>query len=561
MFHSRFCPSLSVVVVFSIVVFATVALAEAPWAMVGANSARTNQSSFQGPAAEISLLWKVPTEHEESLYATVAEDGTIFALDQKLYAYDRDGRLSFQKDLGPAYCYGTEVGVIDGDIVYAGLVNTLYAFNVGGTKTGEYTIADLSYDFYFMTPAIGPDREIILPMRKGDDSIGAPGAIARVSPEGTLCWMFELGGLNLLFPPAVSRDGGIIVCVADLNDIWAAELPTSLLCFEANGTLRWRNDNIALGVPLVDDGNGQVLVRASLEHREPSIVAFDLETGDLDWEFAPGGDYSYDEGIDFGRGMPLALDAANGVCYAFWSSYTWDYNESQLLTAIGPNGELLWSNEWADNGQRDYLLSRHPIVDADGFVYLFYSREEYEHDVQVRVVCCSEVFDSSGREVAHNEYLSQETTWDWCCEPAIGPDNRIYMFAQDFDHPVTSCLYAFGPGSEPPPEYRPTILSAGYGLSNVTDADGGLLTINAQVYHPLGTSKIASVEVLMNGQPTGLVLLSNGTDGQYNLTTEVPPGFLFAGQFLLELVATDTEGKVSDTWPYFTVGRSSVQTP
>ncbi|RLC44809.1 MAG: hypothetical protein DRH70_08415, partial [Candidatus Coatesbacteria bacterium] len=104
-------------------------------------------------------------------------------------------------------------------------------------------------------------------------------------------------------------------------------------------------------------------------------------------------------------------------------------------------------------------------------------------------------------------------------------------------------------------------LSAGYGLSHVTDAEGGLLTITANVYHPLGTSKIASVEVLLSGQPTGLLLLPSGTDGQYSLNTQIAPGLLPAGQFLLELVATDTDGNTSDVWPYFTVGRSLSQTP
>ena len=489
----------------------------------------------------------------------MAEDGTVFALDQDLYAYDRDGRLSFRRDLGPAYFYGTKVGVIDGDVVYAGLLNTLHAFNVSGTKIGEYTIPDLFDDFYFMTPAIGPDREIILPMRKGDESIGAPGAIASMWwVDGSLNWMFELGGLNLLYPPAVNRDGLIVVSVADLNDPFAAELQTSLLCFEPNGDLHWRNDNMALGVPLVDDVNGRVLIRASLDNREPSIVAFDLERGELAWEFAPGGDYSYDEDVNFGRGMPLALDTANGVCYAFWESYTWDSTESQLLTAIGPGGQLLWSSEWADNEERDYFLSRHPIIDADGFVYVFYSWGEYdEQGVEQRVVCCCEVFDPEGQMIAQNEYPSDSGGFSWLgCEPAIGPDRRIYMFAQDFDYPVTCSLYAFGTDSEPPPEYRPTILSAGYGLSHLTHADGGLLTINANVHHPLGTSKIASVEVLINGQPTGFSLLHGESPGQYSLSVDIAPGMLSLGQFLLELVATDTDGKASDLWPYLTVASS-----
>ena len=556
MFHGTILNSskLFVAVVVLFTLFACQALAEAPWAMVGASSARTNQSSWSGPGEEMRLVWKVPTEHRGGLYATVAEDGTVFALDHNLYGYDKDGRLSFQEDIGPAYWYGTEVGLIDGNRVHAGLVNTLYTFGVGGGKISEYTIPDLSDDYYFMTPAIGIDGEIILPMRKSDSCIGAPGAIASISADGGLNWMFELGGLNMLFPPSLTEDGKVILCVGDLNDPWADRTATSLLCLEPNGMLRWRQDNNAFGFPLVDNANGRVLVRANVEFKSWSVLAFDLETGDLDWESAPG--YFYDEDVNGGKGLPLALDSARGVCYAFWYSYTWDY--TQVLTAIGPGGEVLWSNEWADNRERTYDLPSHPMVDGDGFVYVFYSWEEYEQGVQVRAVGCSEVFDPEGQMIAHNEYPSDSTWGFWSnCEPAIGPDSRIYMFAQDFDYPVTCSLYAFGTGSEPAPEYRPTILTAGYGLSGVTDSDGGLLTINASVHHPLGASNIASVDVLINGQPTGFSLLPGASRGEYSLSVEISPGMLSPGQFLLELVATDTEGHTSDVWPYFTVGRSS----
>jgi hypothetical protein len=553
MFHGTILNSskLFVTVVVLTTLFACQALAEAPWAMFGANSARTNQSSWSGPGEEMRLLWRVPTEHRGGLYATVAEDGTVFALDHNLYGYDRDGRLSFQEDIGPAYWYGTEVGLIGGDRVYAGLVNTLYTFGVSGGKIGEYTIPDLFDNFYFMTPAIGPAGEIILPMRKGDSSIGAPGAIASISADGGLNWMFELGGLNLPFPPSLTDDGRVMLCIGDLNDLWGG--PTSLVCLDPNGMLRWRQDNIAFGFPLVDNADGRVLVRANVYFKSPSVLAFDLDTGDFDWEFVPG--FSCDEPAYDGKGLPLALDSSSGVCCAFWYSWSWEYDQSQVLTAIGPDGELAWSVAWQDNRERSYYLPSHPIVDADGLVYVFYSWQQHEQGVDTGGVGCSEVFDPQGLMIAHNEYPSTSLFWT-CCEPAIGPDNRIYMFAGDFDYPVTSCLYAFGTGSEPAPEYRPTILTAGYGLSNVTD-EGGTLNINASVSHPLGASNISSVDVLINGQPTGLSLLPGASRGEYSLSVQIAPGMLSPGQFLLELVATDTEGHTSDVWPYFTVGRSS----
>ena len=113
------------------------------------------------------------------------------------------------------------------------------------------------------------------------------------------------------------------------------------------------------------------------------MLAFDLATGNFLWEFAPDGAYSYDEGINDSKGVPLALDSDNGICYAFWES--WGQHRSQLLTAIGPGSALVWSREWTDDRQRSFELPTHPIIDADGLVYLFYSWTEVEQGVPQRV--------------------------------------------------------------------------------------------------------------------------------------------------------------------------------
>jgi len=530
--RSRFCSSLLVVIVISITLFACQALAEAPWAMVGANSARTNQSAYQGPGEDMSLLWKVPTPHDTDalfyagVHATVAEDGTVFSLDNALFGYDADGTMLFELSLGPIFSYGARAGVIHNGVVHAGLVNSLYTFSLNGNVVGQYIVPDSSEDYYFLTPALAPSGDIILPMRRVDDSIGADGLVSCVSVDRSTEWTLELG--PLLYPPAVAEDGSVIICTGDVNSL-AWGIPTTLYSFGADGTLNWRNEDMALGIPMVDDVNGRVLVRSDLDHRQPSILSFDLTTGALLWEFVPGGFYGYDEGINDGMGQPLALDGATGNCYAFFDSCE-DYR-SQVILAIDLDGHLAWFKEWADNEDVIFDLPRHPILDADGLVYVFYSRIEFDQGIERGAVCCLDVFDPAGDTIAHNEYPAGLIDFFWAgVEPAIGPDNRIYMFAQDFDHPITCSLYAFGPSSTAT-QQRPTILTAGYGLSNITD-QGGTLTISASVSHPLGASNISSVDVLINGQPTGF------------------------GQFLLELVATDIEGNTSDVWPYFTVASS-----
>ena len=556
MFHGTILNSskLFVAVVVLIALYACQALAEAPWAMVGANSARTNQSSFPGPGEEMSLLWKAATPHDTDalfyagVFATIAEDGTVFSIDNALFGYDADGHLLFERNLGPMFSYGTRAGMIDNDVVHAGLVNSLYTFSLNGNVLDQYTVPDSSEDYYFLTPALAPSGNIILPMRRNEDSIGFDGALSSVSADRGAEWTLDFG--PLLYPPTVAEDGSVIVCTGDVNSM-AWEMPTTLYCLRADGTLKWRNDDIALGLPMVDDVRGRVLVRSSLDHRQPSVLAFDLATGDFLWEYAPGGGYGYDEGINDGLGQPLALDATTGACYGFFDSCE-DYH-SQVILAIDADGHLAWYKGWADTDDVAFGLPSHPILDADGLVYVFYSRTELDQGVERGSFCCAEVFDPVGALLSQSEYPqagSSDVSWA-LADPAIGPDNRIYMFAQDFDHPVTCSLYAFGP-SETAPRQRPTILTAGYGLSDVTD-QGGTLTISASVSHPLGASNISSVDVLINGQPTGFSLLPGVSRGEYSLSLNISAGMLNPGRFLLELVATDTEGNTSDVWPYFTV--------
>ena len=545
-YFSKTCLALTLL---SMVLCFGVALADAPWAMVCANSARTNQSGWSGPGADIDIAWKVPTQHTPPhLRATVAENGTVFCQELGLFAYDNTGKLILERSLGQAFHNGTQVGLIDGDMVYAGLVNTLYGFDLQGREVGQYTVPDLSTDYYFVTPAMGASGEIILPMRRGSDGFWVDGAIDSIFLGGDPNWSLNLDSLT--FPPAVSQGGEIVVCTEIERGF---EIHTLLACLESDGSVRWQRTDVADGWPMIDNARNRILVRSlSDEYGGSAVMAFDMETGQDVWSFMPASiDPDYFDAFASGE-WPLALDTNSGICYAFWQIY--GENASWVLMAIGPDSEPVWSRKWQDDREKVFDLPDHAIIDVDGLIYIFYSFTRRELGIQQGVVCCVDVLDAAGALMQQKEYGGSETGFSWMgCNPAIGPDKRVYMFAQDFDHPVTCSLFAFGTDSGPAPEYRPTILSAGYGLSGITESDGGVLKINAEVYHPLGFSRVQSVEVWLNGDPTTYALLGTGTSGEFSLTVDVPAGFLQPGQFMLELIARDTDGKLSDVWPYLTV--------
>ena len=100
-----------------------------------------------------------------------------------------------------------------------------------------------------------------------------------------------------------------------------------------------------------------------------------------------------------------------------------------------------------------------------------------------------------------------------------------------------------------PPLSSPEALQA---ASTELSANGGRLHISATVSHPLSYASIERVEVLIGGQPTGIVLQPTDTPGLYDLRLDLSDTRLPPGEHVLEIVATDTAGKRSDVWPYLT---------
>jgi hypothetical protein len=109
-------------------------------------------------------------------------------------------------------------------------------------------------------------------------------------------------------------------------------------------------------------------------------------------------------------------------------------------------------------------------------------------------------------------------------------------------------------------DQRPYIMVGGYWDTQISSAAGGRVTLLCYVSDPQGPGNIAQVELYFNQRPTGVTLFDDGRHGDFaandsvfGIQFDIDPGSLPAGQYLLELVATDRDGNQSDMWPYLTI--------
>lgn len=105
----------------------------------------------------------------------------------------------------------------------------------------------------------------------------------------------------------------------------------------------------------------------------------------------------------------------------------------------------------------------------------------------------------------------------------------------------------------------PVISIAGYWNTALSGASGGDLTLMALVTDANGPADIKSVELYYQGNPSGVTLFDDGTNGDlaphdsfYAISFPIAPG-LPAMILTLELVAEDFSGSRSMMWPYLEV--------
>ena len=108
----------------------------------------------------------------------------------------------------------------------------------------------------------------------------------------------------------------------------------------------------------------------------------------------------------------------------------------------------------------------------------------------------------------------------------------------------------------------PRIMVAGYMGTQLSEAQGGNMTIMAWATDPQGLADIQSLELYFNDSPVGIYLMDDGAHGDFSAADSIfgfdiwlTPADLqgAAGSYLFQLVATDFSGNQSDIWPNLTI--------
>ena len=109
-----------------------------------------------------------------------------------------------------------------------------------------------------------------------------------------------------------------------------------------------------------------------------------------------------------------------------------------------------------------------------------------------------------------------------------------------------------------PADQVPYIMMAGYMDTDLSFKDGG--TFQMLAYVTDDDSAVQNVEIYWEGMPTGVYLKDDGSQGDFGinddlwgLQLEIAPETLPAGEYMFELRAEDTDGHLSDLWPYLTI--------
>ncbi|HUT02677.1 MAG TPA: C25 family cysteine peptidase [bacterium] len=96
--------------------------------------------------------------------------------------------------------------------------------------------------------------------------------------------------------------------------------------------------------------------------------------------------------------------------------------------------------------------------------------------------------------------------------------------------------------------------------SQVSYENGGYVMLRAYVEDDEDSAGSLDVELLVDGQLTGIALRDDGTNGDsgagdsfYSRAFEIPKAALPSGRYLISIVATDSDGNRSNEWPYLTV--------
>ncbi len=158
--------------------------------------------------------------------------------------------------------------------------------------------------------------------------------------------------------------------------------------------------------------------------------------------------------------------------------------------------------------------------------------------------------------VATDIFGKKSTPWPYL---KIYPASNYFSYSQDLNIKLPPWYFYKDFYSEKDTN-KPYIHSAGYYFTYLDEEKGGNFTILAFVIDP--NNDVNSVELYYEGLPTGVYLYDDGQhndfaagDGIFGFNYYFDEGSLngFAGQYLFELKAFDSQNNESYLWPYFIV--------
>ena len=539
------------VILAAVVAGTCVQTGAAAWFTYGCNSARTFQSDLPGPGETIALVLSSPTKMPVGTLLTISNDGSVYQFRSVLRGAAAKGIPIFEN--GGLYDEGVRGALLtdSGILLWTGWCDSgadLRVFNYLGYETDERRIcfadgtvapAPLRY------PALTPDGSIIAAAGYSGEPV-----LMSFNQDGNVNWVNDR--FNISYYIAVSVDG-LIVTVPEKGSY-----SPEITCFSSEGDQLWSVNYVGYpGPPMIDDARGRVLLR----RQNPisamlGLLCLDIESGEVLWEYGLDGcTIPAHDRFDY----PLALDTQRGITYAVWLDDI-NHPREKTLTAIDENGSLLWSRTWLKWGETTFRMASHPIIDCDGYVYMNGMRSCPDETGRSSVTSIVEVLRDDGELVAVTEYPFTRAGGYFpvleVAKPCIGERGRLYLVDGDAEYGGKAHLYAFGRPDDPLlSDYRPVIISAGLGATDLA-ADGSHVKISAEVWHPLGYKYIDRVEARIKGE-NDWYSLAHVEDGTYAITLVVADGGVNAGQHLVEIVAYDTAGRPSLTWPYLSIEEGS----
>ncbi|MBN2208477.1 MAG: PQQ-binding-like beta-propeller repeat protein [Candidatus Coatesbacteria bacterium] len=505
-----------------------------------------------------TVKWAVSTGDYVASTPALAEDGSLYigSGDHYFYSFDHEGALNWSYKTGGVVDSSPVIG-IDGNIYFG--CNDSYLYSM--TPEGELRWRFNTGSWVTSSPAIWFDGTVFF----GSDDRN----LYAVRHDGNLRWSYNTGDV-ITSSPVVGPDETVYLGAG-----------YQILAVNSNGTLKWRvgADNVVHSSPaLSQDG---VLYVGSYDHK---LYSLDADTGTINWTYAANNIIHTSPAIDGNGNVLFGSHDGNLYCVGKDGTLKWRFYDPvrpgygfdvHSSPAIGPDGSVYFGSE-----EKLYALKELPayntaptLSDATyrpsgkGLTRYEFKIHYFDKELEPPSVA-KVVVDDAAYALSHSSGEAANGYYATTIMLTPGQHSHYYFFADGASKTATYPAVGAidGPFIEEGPQgttpsarsVPPIVWMAGYFGSHISARLGGKLHVVAYCTDP--DDDIARVDLCYKGEPL-VPLLDDGQsqdglagDGIYACFREVAPGpALQARLYLLEVIATDADGNMSNVWPYVTV--------